>query len=88
MQERITKCLCIIFLSIAPAVLAGQNGMSTPQLQSVAPILTQPSMNVFRRFAADPSAMYEFYGKVLGLKQLSTFNLGGNTNVARFQVAL
>ena len=30
--------------------------------------------------------MYNFYGKVLGFEQLVTFNLGGNTRVARFQV--
>jgi len=42
-------------------------------------------MNVFRRFSADPKAMYEFYGEVLGLKQLTTFDVGKNTNVARFQ---
>ena len=44
-------------------------------------------MNVFRRYAGDPKAMYEFYGKVLGLKQLTTYNVGGNGNgVARFDV--
>ena len=42
-------------------------------------------MNVFRRFTAEPKAMYEFYGEVLGLKQLTTFDVGKNPNVARFQ---
>jgi catechol 2,3-dioxygenase-like lactoylglutathione lyase family enzyme len=86
MQERITRCLYIFILSIAPAVSAGPDNALSPQLQSIAPILSQPSMNLFRRFAADPSAMYEFYGKVLGLQQLSTFDLGGKASVARFQV--
>lgn len=74
----------VLSLAVMPAILHGQDG--TPkQLDSVAPLLVQPSMNVFRRFATDPKAMYEFYGKVLGLKQLTTFDVGGNTNVARFQ---
>lgn len=48
--------------------------------------MIQPSMNVFRRFESDAEAMYSFYGKVLGLKQLQTFNIGGGIGVARFQV--
>jgi catechol 2,3-dioxygenase-like lactoylglutathione lyase family enzyme len=43
-------------------------------------------MNVFRRFSGDAKPIYDFYGKVLGLKQLTTYNLGGNTNVARFEI--
>jgi catechol 2,3-dioxygenase-like lactoylglutathione lyase family enzyme len=42
-------------------------------------------MNVFRRFAVDPERMYEFYGEVLGFKQLSTINVGNGGGVARFQ---
>jgi hypothetical protein len=43
-------------------------------------------MNVFRRFSGDAKPIYDFYGKVLGLKQLTTYNLGGNTNVARYEI--
>jgi catechol 2,3-dioxygenase-like lactoylglutathione lyase family enzyme len=79
--------VCSVILSIAAVVAAGQDQSPTPSsaLQSTAPLLTQNSMNVFRRFAGDAKAMYEFYGKVLGLKQLNTFDLGGSTSVARFQ---
>lgn len=51
---------------------------------TVGAALWQPSMNVFRRFAVEPEAMYEFYGGVLGLEQLSTFAVG-NGGVARFR---
>ena len=51
---------------------------------TTAPVLWQPSMNVFRRFAVEPERMFEFYGGVLGFKQLSTFAVG-NGGVARFQ---
>jgi catechol 2,3-dioxygenase-like lactoylglutathione lyase family enzyme len=73
-------------LVIVPVLLAGSDETAPRQLQSAAPVFSQNSMNVFRRFAGDANAIYEFYGKVLGLKQLTTFNLGGNTNVARFDV--
>jgi predicted enzyme related to lactoylglutathione lyase len=52
---------------------------------TVGPVLWQPSMNVFRRFDVDRERMFEFYGEVLGFAQLSTFDVGGGTGVARFQ---
>jgi hypothetical protein len=85
MKKYLWPYLSLLVLCLATAGSAGQEESSSQQLQSVAPLLSQPSMNVFRRFAAEPKAMYDFYGKVLGLKQLTTFNLGGNTSVARFQ---
>jgi catechol 2,3-dioxygenase-like lactoylglutathione lyase family enzyme len=51
---------------------------------STAPVLWQPSMNVFRRFTVEPEKMFEFYGAVLGFKQLSTINIGDGGGVARF----
>lgn len=85
MQKRMRCSLLMIALAAASAVYAGQSETPPSRLDSVAPLFSQPSMNVFRRFDAEPSAMYNFYGKVLGLKQLQTFNLGGGTGVARFQ---
>src|SRR6185312_8591161 len=55
-----------------------------PLPPTTAPVLWQPSMNVFRRFAVEPERMFEFYGAVLGFKQLTTFSVG-NGGVARFQ---
>jgi catechol 2,3-dioxygenase-like lactoylglutathione lyase family enzyme len=53
---------------------------------TTAGVLWQPSMNVFRRFEVPAERMYEFYGAVLGFKQLSTLNVGnGGGGVARFQ---
>jgi catechol 2,3-dioxygenase-like lactoylglutathione lyase family enzyme len=52
---------------------------------TTAPVLWQPSMNVFRRFEVPAERMYEFYGEVLGFKQLSTINVGNGGGVARFQ---
>ncbi len=52
---------------------------------TTARVLWQPSMNVFRRFEVPAERMYEFYGDVLGFKQLSTLNVGNGGGVARFQ---
>ncbi len=75
----------ILLLSVLLTTSYGQDAMQS-RIKSVRPLLIQPSMNVFRRFEADPEAMYNFYGKALGFKQLMTFNIGAKTDVARFQV--
>ena len=67
------------------AAIPAQNQTETPAISSTAEIMTFP-MNVFRRFSGDAKPVYDFYGKLLGLKQLSTYNLGGNTGVARFEI--
>src|SRR5215467_8058623 len=60
---------------------------TTPRsLDTTAPVLWQPSMNVFRRFAAPKEKMFEFYGTVLGFPQLTTLNVNTSAGgVARFQ---
>jgi catechol 2,3-dioxygenase-like lactoylglutathione lyase family enzyme len=84
MKKVLKVYLFAVLLLITPAILVAQEAPAT-QLQSTAAIMTQP-MNVFRRFSGDAKPIYDFYGKVLGLKQLTTYDLGGNTNVARFEV--
>jgi catechol 2,3-dioxygenase-like lactoylglutathione lyase family enzyme len=74
------------------ALLVGSSGVQRAAAEppadalpaTAAPVLWQPSMNVFRRFAVEPEKMFDFYGGVLGFKQLSTFAVG-NGGVARFQ---
>ena len=70
------------------ALVASANGFAgetpEPLPATTSPVLWQPSMNVFRRFAVEPERMFEFYGGVLGFKQLTTFSVG-NGGVARFQ---
>ena len=70
-----------------PAPSAAQARTSTAvQAETAAPLLWQPSMNVFRRFSVDRAKMIEFYGEVLGLEALPTFNLGGGSQMTRFLV--
>ena len=75
----------VSLLCILPATLHPQDQTRTPAIKSTAEIMTYP-MNVFRRFPGDAKPVYDFYGKILGLKQLTTYNLGGNANVARFEI--
>jgi catechol 2,3-dioxygenase-like lactoylglutathione lyase family enzyme len=77
--------LVLLFVVITPAAIRAQGQAKTPQIKSTAEIMTQP-VNVFRRFSGDAKPIYDFYGKVLGLKQLTTYNIGGGTNVARFEI--
>jgi catechol 2,3-dioxygenase-like lactoylglutathione lyase family enzyme len=69
----------------ALAAVHGPAATGAEPRASVGPVLWQPSMNVFRRFAVDQESMFEFYGEVLGFEQLATLNPGGGTSVARFQ---
>lgn len=58
------------------------------ELETTAPLFTMPAMNVFRRFDpnTDAEAMFSFYGDALGLDRLQAFDVGGGTNVFRFNV--
>ena len=62
---------CVLIAVAVPA--AAQSGSSV----SLASLSTQPSMNVFRRFAVEPAKMVSFYGEVLGLKPLPSIKLAG-----------
>ena len=53
---------------------------------AIASLLTQPSMNVFRRFTVDRAKVLEFYGDVLGLKALPPIGMAGGNQMSRFQV--
>ena len=75
--------LAALMLAGAAAMPAAADGEEA--VESAGSLLWQPSMNVFRRFAVEPERMFEFYGGVLGLEQLQTFDVGGGTNVARFR---
>ena len=72
--------LGVILAGVLPAAAAEDKPGSLSALS------TQPSMNVFRRFAGDRAKMVEFYGDVLGLKQLPSFNLGGGNEMVLFSI--
>jgi len=84
-MKTIALGIAVSLLLFTPAAIQAQEKSRTPEIKSAAEIMTQP-MNVFRRFSGDAKPIYDFYGKVLGLKQLETYSLSGNTNVARFKI--
>src|SRR5262245_44311049 len=53
---------------------------------SLAALSTQPSMNVFRRFAVEPAKMTGFYGDVLGLKALPPIRMPGGGQMILFGI--
>jgi catechol 2,3-dioxygenase-like lactoylglutathione lyase family enzyme len=76
-----TAAIALAFAGIfAQSLLADE----AARIDTVAPVLWQQSMNVFRRHEVEAEQMYRFYGDVLGLSQLETFDVGDNTNVDRF----
>lgn len=72
-------------LAIAVIAAGAASGASAESTTSVAPVLWQPSMNVFRRFAGDARAMYSFYSDVLGFEPLTTYDVGDDTQVMRIK---
>ncbi len=84
-MKKITLGFFLPLFCILPVTVRAQSQEPTPAIKTTAEIMTYP-MNVFRRFPGDAKPVYDFYGKLLGLKQLTTYNLGGNTNVARFEI--
>lgn len=54
--------------------------------ETVKSLLTQPSMNAFRRFTVDRAKMMEFYGEVLALRPMPAINMPGGGQMSRFQV--
>ena len=69
-------------LVVAGVSVHAQSGVSVP----LASLSTQPSMNVFRRFALEPSKMAGFYADVLGLKQLPSLNMPGGGQMMLFEI--
>lgn len=68
------------------AAMAVSAGVSTArELATTAEVLSQPSMNVFRRFDVEAAKVFEFYGQVLGFRPLGTFSDVGVGGVSRFQ---
>lgn len=89
MRCAITLIAAAVMLGLAPLGSAQAHEGHSHYKAGVGDTLWQDSMNVFRRHEAPSAEMFRFYGEVLGLKQLQTFDVGGANGanqVARFQV--
>lgn len=89
MRRAITFIATAAMLGLAPMAGAQAHEGHSHYKMTVGDTLYQDSMNVFRRHEVPSEEMFKFYGEVLGLKQLETFDVGGANGanqVARFQV--
>jgi catechol 2,3-dioxygenase-like lactoylglutathione lyase family enzyme len=77
---------CGLLVAVAVNAAAQTAAAQTTTAASLASMSTQPSMNVFRRFAVDRAKMIAFYGDVLGLKPMAPINMPGGGQMIRFQV--
>src|SRR5512143_3304939 len=89
-MSRTSRTVIVFLAAFAATTASSQNTDTKPSarrsLDTTAPVLWQPSMNVFRRFAAPKEKMFEFYGTVLGFRQLTTLNVNtSGGGVARFR---
>ena len=83
-RDRMAVLTSLALAAMASSAAVAQTA-AADAAATAASVLWQPSMNVFRRFEVPAERMYEFYGGVLGYKQLSTLNVGNGGGVARFQ---
>src|SRR5688572_548190 len=83
-RDRMAVLTSLALAAMASSAAVAQTAAADAEA-TAASVLWQPSMNVFRRFEVPAEKMYEFYGGVLGFKQLSTLNVGNGGGVARFQ---
>jgi len=72
--------------SVLMLAAAVDGSAQTSKGASLAALSTQPSMNVFRRFAVEPARMTGFYGDVLGLKALPPLQMPGGGQMILFQI--
>jgi catechol 2,3-dioxygenase-like lactoylglutathione lyase family enzyme len=82
----LTGVLVSSFLLASALVVGAQSG-SAPATPSVRPLVSQGSMNVYRRFAPEHrEKMLEYYGKVLELRALQPITFGGGAQMILFGV--
>lgn len=88
MPRQLASTLFLGLILMSPAAFAGDHpAAETGALSSVRPLITQQSMNVFRRFVPGHLAgMVEFYEKVLGLRPMQPIDLESGQKILRFHI--
>src|SRR5687767_12577594 len=76
-----TICALVVLAALTAVPVSAED-----KTGSLSALSTQPSMNVFRRFASDRAKMVEFYGEVLGLAPLRPVQLGGGNEMILFGI--
>lgn len=88
MHKRLRIALFLGLSLMAPGAFAEEHpAAGSEATSSVRALITQGSMNVYRRFVPERRAeMVEFYEKVLGLQPLQPIDLGGGQQMILFQI--
>src|SRR5215203_912808 len=81
---RSTLVLLFALTGLAPAGAFSQSGPAAADKASA--YFTEKSANVFRRFNGDGVKTLEFYGEVLGFRDIGTATVGPGQGVSRYQV--
>lgn len=88
-----TRCASVVLITILLAGLAQVGGYAQSSASSApvtvtkaSEVFVEHSANVFRRFNGDGVKTLEFYGEVLGFRDIGTANVGRGQGVSRYQV--
>jgi predicted enzyme related to lactoylglutathione lyase len=73
-------------IKLSTAALAAAVALAETAGPAPATLMTQDSVNVFRRFSVDRAKVLEFYGDVLGLPLSPTLNMPGGGQMSQFHV--
>ena len=71
-------------IKLSAAALAA--AIALAETAGPATLMTQDSVNVFRRFSVDRAKVLEFYGDVLGLQPATTLNMPGGGQMSQFHI--
>jgi predicted enzyme related to lactoylglutathione lyase len=73
-------------IKLSAVALAAAFAIAEAAGPAPATLMTQDSVNVFRRFSVDRAKVLEFYGDVLGLQLSPTLNMPGGGQMSQFHV--
>jgi predicted enzyme related to lactoylglutathione lyase len=71
---------------LAALLVGGASVAALAQTPVPASLMTQDSVNVFRRFSIDRAKDLEFYGEVVGLQPLNALNMPGGGQMSLFHI--
>jgi len=86
-----TRCasvalITVLFAALAPMGSSAQTAPAAAPADKASAYFVEHSANVFRRFNGDGVKTLEFYGEVLGFRDIGTANVGSGQGVSRYQV--
>jgi catechol 2,3-dioxygenase-like lactoylglutathione lyase family enzyme len=78
--------VAIALVGLAPVSPIAQTDAPVQSVSKASDVFVEHSANVFRRFNGDGVRTLEFYGEVLGFRDIGTARVGRGQGVSRYQV--